>query len=109
MWDPTSMSPGSIMPRYQWMFSVDGNDGTLSTDLTETKLQAMQRLGVPYSDEYVANWETELSGQAKMIALELNKDPNIDVQANEEIVALIAYLQRLGTDIKKSKAVAQND
>ncbi len=109
MWDPTSMSPGSIMPRYQWMFSVDGNDGSLNTSLTQSKLEAMQRLGVPYSDEYIANWETELNGQADMIAEELNKDPNIDVQANEEIVALIAYLQRLGTDIKKSKTLAENN
>ncbi|GAB5557072.1 MAG: cytochrome-c oxidase, cbb3-type subunit I [Schleiferiaceae bacterium] len=109
MWDPTSMSPGSIMPRYQWMFSVDGNDGSLNTSLTQSKLEAMQRLGVPYSDEYIANWETELNGQAEMIAEELNKDPNIDVQANEEIVALIAYLQRLGTDIKKSETLAENN
>jgi cytochrome c oxidase cbb3-type subunit I/II len=91
------------------MFSVDGNDGSLNTSLTQSKLEAMQRLGVPYSDEYIANWETELSGQAEMIAEELNKDPNIDVQANEEIVALIAYLQRLGTDIKKSETLAENN
>lgn len=105
MWDPRSMSPGSIMPRYPWMFSVDGNDATLNVSATEAKLKAMQKLGVPYTDEYVANWQMELDAQAAGIAEELNKDPNINVQPNEEIVALIAYLQRLGTDIKNVEVV----
>ncbi|MDX5326712.1 MAG: cytochrome-c oxidase, cbb3-type subunit I [Bacteroidota bacterium] len=102
MLDPKTMSPGSIMPRYSHMFSLDGNDATLDVSDTEAKLKAMQKLGVPYSDEYVANWEKHLTDQAKNIATELNQDPNIEVGAEEEIVALIAYLQRLGTDIKKS-------
>ncbi|MDX5404151.1 MAG: cytochrome-c oxidase, cbb3-type subunit II, partial [Bacteroidota bacterium] len=102
MLDPKTMSPGSIMPRYSHMFSLDGNDATLDVSDTEAKLKAMQKLGVPYSDEYVANWEKHLTDQAQNIATELNQDPNIEVGAEEEIVALIAYLQRLGTDIKKS-------
>ncbi len=102
MWDPVTMSPGSIMPRYPWLFTTSKNDAALNTSLTQKKLKAMKTLGVPYTDEYIANWETELNTQAEAIALELNKDPNIEVNANEEIVALIAYLQRLGTDIKKS-------
>jgi cytochrome c oxidase cbb3-type subunit I/II len=89
------------MPRYTWLFSVDGNDGTLNTGLTKKKLEAMRTLGVPYGDNYIENWESHLNAQAKSIADELNKDPNITVDANEEIVALIAYLQRLGTDIKQ--------
>jgi cytochrome c oxidase cbb3-type subunit I/II len=107
MWDPRSMSPGSIMPRYPWMFSIDGNDGTLDVSDTKGKLQAMQKLGVPYTDEYIENWQMELEAQATMIAEELNQDPNIEVGPEEEIVALIAYLQRLGTDIKNTN-VAEN-
>jgi cytochrome c oxidase cbb3-type subunit I/II len=102
MWEPRSMSPGSIMPRYPWMFSIDGNDATLDVSDTKDKLIAMQKLGVPYSDEYVENWQMELEAQATMIAEDLNRDPNIDVGPEEEIVALIAYLQRLGTDIKNA-------
>ena len=67
----------------------------------------MVQLGVPYTEEYIAHWEEELNQQAQSIADELNKDPNIQVQPQEEIVALIAYLQRLGTDIKKEPALAQ--
>ena len=103
MWDPTSMSPGSLMPRYTWLFSVDGKDATLNTGLTQKKLSAMKTLGVPYSDAYIENWERHLNEQAKDIAAELNQDPNITVDSNEEIVALIAYLQRLGTDIKNGE------
>ena len=104
MWDPRSMSSESIMPRYPWMFSLDGNDATLNTSDTQAKLKAMQKLGVPYSNNYIENWQTELEGQATQIANNLNADPNIDVAPNEEIVALIAYLQRLGTDIKNEPA-----
>jgi len=108
MWDPTSMSPGSLMPRYTWLYSADGRDASLNTSLTEKKLKAMVKLGVPYTEEYIANWEKELMDQSRQIADELNKDPNIKVQPEEEIVALIAYLQRLGTDIKKADGLAGN-
>lgn len=104
MWDPQQTSPGSIMPRYPWLFSLDGNDATLDRSLTQGKLEAMQTLGVPYTDEYIANWETDMDEQAAGIAEMLNGDPSIDgVQPEEEIVALIAYLQRLGTDINAVK------
>lgn len=105
MWDPREMNKESIMPRYPWLFSLEGNDGTLNIANTEGKLKAMQTLGVPYSDEYIANWQTELEAQASMIAEGLNKNPDIDVEPNEEIVALIAYLQRLGRDIEKNEVV----
>lgn len=102
MWDPASMSPGSIMPRYPWMFSADGRDATLDTAFTAKKMQVLQGLGVPYSDEDVANANRTRYAQALAIAQDLNQDPTIKVHPNEEIVALIAYLQRLGTDIKKA-------
>lgn len=108
MWDPTSTSEGSIMPRYPWLFSLEGNDATLDVSLTQAKLKGMQTLGVPYSDDYINNWEQELNAQAKIIADDLNKSKDIDVNPNEEIIALIAYLQRLGTDVKKmDKEVAE--
>lgn len=109
MLEPREFINGSIMPNYPWLFSLNGNDATLNTKNTQAKLRAMQKLGVPYSDEYINDWEMELTLQAQLIADELNKDPNIDVDANEEIIALIAYLQRLGTDIKNEDGrMAQN-
>jgi cytochrome c oxidase cbb3-type subunit I/II len=101
MWDPTSMSPGSIMPRYPWLFSGDGHDASLNTSLTVKKMKAMVSLGVPYTEAEVNGALNHLSQQAAEIAKRLNEDPTIQVQPNEEIIALIAYLQRMGTDVKK--------
>ncbi|WP_222621575.1 cytochrome-c oxidase, cbb3-type subunit I [Pontibacter cellulosilyticus] len=94
MMDPTSMSPGSIMPAYPWLFEQDVD---LST--TEDKLKTLKKLGVPYEDEYIANANEELMKQANGIAADLKKE-GIEVKPEAEIVAMIAYLQRLGTDIK---------
>ena len=105
MWEPQAVSQGSIMPRYPWLFSLEGNDATLDVSKTKAKLQAMQKLGVPYSNDYIDNWEQHVNKQSQVIADMLNNDPSIEttVDPNEEIVALIAYLQRLGTDISKGK------
>lgn len=108
MWDPTSMSPGSIMPRYPWLFTTDRNDATLNTAYTQKKMTQLSKLGVPYTREQIDNALIDLEVQAQIIADELNRDPNISVKPNEEIVALIAYLQRLGTDIKVKNQTAQN-
>ncbi|MCB9190930.1 MAG: cytochrome-c oxidase, cbb3-type subunit I [Flavobacteriales bacterium] len=94
MWDPSSMSPGTIMPSYPWLF-----ENELSTDLTPNKIRAMQTLGVPYAEGYDQIAIDDLNAQAQQIADNLKKD-GIEVLPQTEIIALIAYLQRLGTDIK---------
>ncbi|QCR24951.1 cytochrome C oxidase Cbb3 [Pontibacter sp. SGAir0037] len=94
MLDPTSMSPGSIMPPYPWLFEQDVD---LST--TQDKLRTLKKLGVPYEDEYIANANEELMKQANQVTADLAKE-GLEVKPESEIVALIAYLQRLGTDIK---------
>jgi cytochrome c oxidase cbb3-type subunit I/II len=97
MRDPTSMSPGSIMPPYEFLIEQKLNTGS-----TKDKIKAMKTLGVPY-DEYAINHaETDLAEQAKGISENLAKE-NIKVKSDREIIALIAYLQRLGTDIKKGQ------
>ncbi|HEY4650919.1 MAG TPA: cytochrome-c oxidase, cbb3-type subunit I [Pontibacter sp.] len=94
MMDPTSMSPGSIMPAYPWLFEQD-----IELSSTEAKLKTLKKLGVPYEEEYIANANEELMKQANTISADLAKE-GIEVKPEKEIVALIAYLQRLGTDIK---------
>ena len=67
------------------------------------KMEAMVGLGVPYDEDYVANALDHLNAQAEEIATELESQlDDVEVSPNEEIVALIAYLQRLGIDIKAS-------
>jgi cytochrome c oxidase cbb3-type subunit I/II len=95
MRDPTSMSPGSIMPPYVFLI-----EQKLNTRSTKDKIRAMKTLGVPYDDYAINHAERDLAEQAKGIAENLAKE-NIKVKSDREIVALIAYLQRLGTDIKK--------
>lgn len=102
MWDPEAVSPGSIMPRYPWLFTTESNDATLDTSLTVKKMEAMVTLGVPYTEEEVARGHQWRREQAMAIAKDLNANADINVDHNEEIVALIAYLQRLGTDIKNA-------
>jgi cytochrome c oxidase cbb3-type subunit I/II len=97
MLEPQSMSPGSLMPPYPWLI----ND-KLNTSDTETKIRTMQRLGVPYPEDFDKEALNDLARQAEQIASKLT-DQGIEVQPDREIIALIAYLQRLGTDIKSKK------
>lgn len=92
--DPQTMSPGSIMPPYEWLSTQ-----ALDTTSTVAKINAMRTLGVPYAEGYEHQANQDLDAQAKEIAADLRKN-NIKVKSDAEIVALIAYLQRLGTDIK---------
>jgi len=94
LFDPQTMSPGSIMPPYEWLI-----DQQLDTTTTRSKIAAMRSLGVPYETGYEQMANAELERQAKAIALDL-KQNNIQVKSDREIIAIVAYLQRLGTDIK---------
>ena len=110
MYDPQSTSSGSIMPAYQWLVRSE-----LDKSQTEAKMRTMVKLGVPYTDEDIANAQKSMLAQGSKIEKNLYADPDFaesyeaDKKAsgtdfiemkNREITALIAYLQRLGTDIK---------
>jgi len=121
LWSPQSISAGSIMPSYQWLFDNEPMD----ISLTQKKMEAMVTLGVPYSKDDISNAQQNLRAQAIKIENNLKQDPDFVksyenskkkaaangekfVPMNErEIVALIAYIQRLGTDIKV-KETAKN-
>jgi cytochrome c oxidase cbb3-type subunit I/II len=94
LFDPQTMSPGSIMPPYEWLSTQ-----TLDTTTTVAKINAMRSLGVPYEEKYENQANADLDQQAKAIATDLQKN-NVRVKSDKEIIALISYLQRLGTDIK---------
>ncbi len=94
MMDPTSMSPGSIMPRYPWLLERD-IDKTLTADM----ISAMRTLGVPYEEGFESQANNVYDAQADKIVQSL-KAAGIETSRDKEIVALIAYMQRLGTDIK---------
>ena len=113
MYDPQSTSSGSIMPAYQWLVRNEHDRSNI-----QGKMQAMVSLGVPYTEEEIANAEASMEEQSIQIEENLYADPDFvkSYEADKkyadenglefvemrdrEIVSLIAYLQRLGTDIK---------
>ena len=93
--DPRSTSPGSIMPRYSWLLTQKIEIDTLPSHLT-----ALRRIGVPYPIGYENGpAQKDLQAQADKIVADL-KLGAVNATSDQEIIALIAYLQRLGTDIK---------
>jgi cytochrome c oxidase cbb3-type subunit I/II len=94
MMDPRLMSPGSLMPPYPWLA-----ENSLDISNTGAKIRALQKLGVPYAEGYDVSAIEDVHKQAEAIALDLQSN-GIVVDNDKEIIALIAYLQRLGTDIK---------
>jgi cytochrome c oxidase cbb3-type subunit I/II len=103
MYDPRLTQQLSIMPRYVWLIRND-----LDTSSTPAKIRAMKTLGVPYPDGYDQIANRDLMHQADSIVRNLKID-KIETQSSREIIALIAYLQRVGRDIKlEPKPLAEN-
>lgn len=117
MYDPQTTSSGSIMPGYKWLIKNE-----LDKEDTEAKMRAMVTLGVPYTPQEIDRAQQWMLTQGTQIEKNLYSDPDfaktyeadkkyaqengevfIEMR-NREIVALIAYLQRLGTDIKIKNA-----
>jgi cytochrome c oxidase cbb3-type subunit I/II len=94
---PDAVSSGSIMPAYPWLF-----EQTIDKSLTAGKISALRTIGVPYEANYEETANDDLDKQAKRIVENLSME-GIETTPEAEIVALIAYLQRLGKDIKASK------
>jgi len=117
MYDPQSTSSGSIMPSYKWLINSE-----LDKSNTENKMKTMVTLGVPYSEEEIARAQQWMDEQGTQIEKNLYSDPDFVAtyeaskkyaeengqdfveMKDREIVAIIAYLQRLGTDIKVDNA-----
>ncbi len=96
MMDPREVTSGSIMPAYPWLYR-DKTDFAI----LQKKLKVMKSLGVPYSDIDIAQAESDARQEAKAIADGLISQGAPTPLEDREIVALIAYLQRLGQDFKK--------
>ncbi len=94
MENPRTMSPGSIMPSYSWLLTQD-----LDTSSTPAKIRTMQTLGVPYPKGFENTANDILRQHADSISADLQRN-KVPAESGKEIIALIAYLQRLGTDIK---------
>ena len=92
MRDPRSTSPGSIMPPYTWLHTHRYDPADI-----QASLRALQRVGVPYTDAQIASAPDSMRQQAGQIVANLAQS-GITTTPDKEIIALIAYLQRLGVD-----------
>lgn len=100
--DPRAVSPGSIMPSYPWLLTQK-----LETNSLPARIAALRKVGVPYCSGYEQTALAEMQKQADAIVTSL-KTASIKTESDREIIALIAYLQRLGTDIKPTGTALPN-
>ncbi|MBT3235127.1 MAG: cytochrome-c oxidase, cbb3-type subunit I [Bdellovibrionales bacterium] len=94
MLDPREVTPKSIMPSYGWLF-----ERKINFKILRNKLKTLSALGVPYSEHEIANADQSAREQAQIIAKSLAPSGVPATVANREITALIAYLQKLGSDL----------
>jgi cytochrome c oxidase cbb3-type subunit I/II len=93
MLNPKLLNEQTIMPSYKWLIADD-----LDISTTAKKIRVMQTLGVPYPQGFDKIANDDLMLQARGIADDL-KSQGIQVEPTKEIIAMIAYLQRLGKDV----------
>jgi cytochrome c oxidase cbb3-type subunit I/II len=103
MLTPQEVSTGSIMPAYPWLY-----DQVIDKGSTAAKISALRTIGVPYEEGYEERANDDLDKQAQRIVDGLQLE-GYETPADAEIVALIAYLQRLGADIKAEKVANINE
>lgn len=103
MRDPRSKATGSIMPQYSWLleWSIDPAD-------IQASMRALAFVGTPYSDEDITNAPATMQEQGEAI-VERMVPAGITAEWDDEVVALIAYLQRLGTDIPEPPSEDSNE
>lgn len=87
---PKDISPGSNMPPYPWLL-----EKTVDWDRLPGKIAAMRALGVPYPDWTPEEILQVTAEQAQSIVDDLEKNFR-STEPDRQIVALIAYLQKLG-------------
>jgi cytochrome c oxidase cbb3-type subunit I/II len=95
--DPREIEPRSNMPPYAFLLERE-----LDLSLTPRKLEVLRRLGHPYTDAQIAGAADDARAQAEQVVASLARDgQKLDErQARSDAVALIAYLQRLGKDLR---------
>ena len=95
--DPRKINAQSIMPKYPWLA-----ENEIDISSTPAKIRVMQYLGVPYPEGYDQKAIDDVKSQAEKIAAGLQSQ-GINVPASKQVIALMAYIQRLGTDVGDSK------
>lgn len=95
MEDPTSTTPRSLMPPYPTLLTTP-----FDASLIEAKMRALRAVGTPYTDGDIETARDRIQSQARTLADQIVAQKGPEGLADREIIALTAFLQRLGTDIK---------
>ncbi|MBK8098221.1 MAG: cytochrome-c oxidase, cbb3-type subunit I [Planctomycetes bacterium] len=98
---PTDTSPNSVMPAYPWMY---GN--TADKAIAGDKMRVLRKLGVPYTKEQILGAAADYDRDAAAIVATLASKGITDAAPDKEIIALIAYLRRLGNNLQTVKAAS---
>ena len=101
MKDPRSTSPGSVMPPYPWLY-----DAKVDPVDIQASLWALKMAGTPYTDADLAGVADSMKSEGQAIVDDLSAS-DIKAAHDDEIVALIAYLQSLGRNQRTSKKTAE--
>jgi cytochrome c oxidase cbb3-type subunit I/II len=101
MEDPRAITPRSIMPSYAGMLTRD-----LDYAGIQKRVEVMAMLGVPYRDLVQGGAEQAAREQAQALALSITEQGYPADLSQKEIIAMVAYLQRLGVDIRRTDAQA---
>jgi cytochrome c oxidase cbb3-type subunit I/II len=99
--DPQKMNEQSIMPNYAWFAKKE-----IDIKIIPAKIRTMQTLGVPYPEGYDQIAIDDLMKQAQLIIDDL-KASNIEIEPTKQMVAMIAYMHKLGKDIAPSLTVPE--
>ncbi len=107
---PSDLNQGSIMPAYPWLMRKE-----LDFESVPLRVAAMQTLGVPYPeyeglarDQSKADAEEQAAKIAADFVEQNGGQPYVDLNgqqydlADKQVIALVAYIQRVGTDLFKT-------
>jgi len=97
--NPRTTSPGSVMPNYPHLLS-----DTIDWDVIQRRVDAMAMLGVPYDAQALSSAQAMARDQAAEVAAKLAKLGGPSGMQDKDVIALIAYIQRLGRDIQLDRA-----
>ena len=81
-----------------------GGNSTVEVEGVADKMRVLKKLGTPYTDEQIANAGVDYRAQADVVLGNLAKKEKTGAKQDTEIVALIAYLMRLGRNLEPASA-----
>lgn len=102
--NPSGETEGSIMPSFEHLLT-----SKLKFEAIEPLMKAAQRLGAGYTEDELENFATNAQRQAEVLNAEMVSQGGPPVVFDRQAIALIAYLQRLGTDISRPAQPASEE